>query len=127
MRIPKALYVIFSPDSNPHANAPIEVFTMRRHAERECRWGDQRLVTFTRAETKTETIAHGKTRARERALLNAFEAWWRVPIGQGGSFPPPSVLDAAEALYGPPGAPASATMAPCSEPEHSDDGTGGAS
>jgi hypothetical protein len=45
-RIPKALYVVCSTQSNPHANGALEVFTTRRKAERACRWGDQRLVVF---------------------------------------------------------------------------------
>jgi hypothetical protein len=45
-RVPKALYVLCSAPDNPHANGRVEVFTNLRDAERACRWGDQRVVTF---------------------------------------------------------------------------------
>lgn len=45
-KAPKVLYVVLSDPGNPHADGPVLVFTTRRQAERECRWGDQRTVEY---------------------------------------------------------------------------------
>ena len=45
-RAPMALYVVVSDAGNPHSNGPIQTFTTRRAADRACRWGDQRVITY---------------------------------------------------------------------------------
>jgi hypothetical protein len=45
-KVPKKLYVVITDPGNPHAEGDVVLYRRKRNAERACKWGGQKLVTY---------------------------------------------------------------------------------
>ena len=83
--IPKALYVVVSGRSNPHANSEVEIFTRRRAAERACKWGGSAAHDVRAADEGAREARRRRVTAmeNERPCVHPHDSVHTISIGGG--------------------------------------------